>query len=475
MRREPKHRKAHDYQNFAKDFAVEREYSGLFLEPGLGKTSISLDVVNTVRQKALVIAPLRIASITWPNEMVDWFDYHNIKYTVLHGKDREANFLNDKYGVYLINPESLLWLFDMVKKHKRVPWKVLVIDESTKFKNHKSKRFKALVSFVKLFKKRIILSGTPCANGLHDLWAQIYLLDFGKALGDTYVKYRNRFFYQSDYMGFKWDPKPGAKEEIIELLKPFCLFIKAEEVIELPEIVENDIYVDLPPEFMEKYRILEKKLFAVLDDYYDDDDEVYKVVADSAGVAYGKCRQLIQGFMIESLDELQKAQKQKPKTFLLHKTKLSALEDLLEELGDTPALISYQYQQDLAYLREICPNLRYIGSGIDIDESREIENLWNHSKIERLAMHPKSGAHGLNLQFSKGNHVIFYCLENSYENYDQYIRRLRRQGSGHKTVFVHRFIARGTVDEVTIMNLQERGDNQRSFLHALIKYRKSQK
>jgi SNF2 family DNA or RNA helicase len=469
-----KDRIAHEYQDFARDFALEREYAGLFLAPGLGKTSITLDIVNHIKNKTLIIAPLRIAGIVWPNEIEKWLQFNNIKYCVLHGKNRERDFLSDKYGVYIVNPESLLWLFSMMKKYKRMPWKVLAVDESTKFKNPKSKRFKALKAFARQFKRRYILTGTPCASSLLDLWSQIYLLDFGKALGDTFDKYKRRFFYPVDHMQYDWQPLPGAEEAIRELLKPFCLFIKVEEVLNMPDLIYNDIYVDLPPDVMKTYKQMEDKLFSCLDGYVDlgEDEESIKVIADSAGIAYGKCKQIIQGFMIESLDELQKAAKVQPKTYLMHKAKLEALEDLEEELGDEPLLICYHYQQDLKYLRELMPKLEYIGSGVDVDMSRDIEARWNKGQIKRLAGHPKSMAHGLNLQ-EAGHHIAFYYLTNSAEDTSQFIGRIWRQGVIGDRVIVHRFIARHTVDEATIDKLLERDDTQRSFLNSLVRYRKS--
>lgn len=467
-----KDRIPHEYQIFTKDFALDRPYAGLFLQPGLGKTSITLDVISTIRQKTLIIAPLRIAGVVWPGEIKKWNQFSNIKACVLHGKNREKDFLSDKYGIYIINPESLLWLYDVMKKHKRMPWKVLAIDESTKFKNPRSKRFKALKTFIKLFKRRYILSGSPCANSLLSLWSQIYLLDFGKALGATFDIYKRRFFYPVDHMQFDWQPKPGAMEEILELLKPFCIFINAKDVIDLPELVYNDIYVDLPADVMIQYKQMEKKLFSCLDDYIEDNNESFKIVADTAGIAYGKCRQLIQGFMIESLTELEKEQKKIPKTYPIHTAKIEALEDLVEELDGDPLWICYNYQQDLRYLQEAFKGIEYIGSGVNIDMTKDIEARWNKGKIPLLAGHPKSAAHGLNMQ-GCGTNVAFYCLENSLEDFEQFIARVWRQGVVGERVIVHRFIARGTVDEATIERLESRDTTQKSFLKSLIKYRKS--
>jgi len=457
----------HKYQQDTEDFAIDKSYAGLLLDPGLGKTSISLNMLNKLKRKTLVIAPLRVCHLVWPNETKKWTNFNNIKIAVMHGAEKEKQFLRNDVGVYVINPEGIDWLHDMIKKHKRFPWEILIVDESTKFKAHKAKRFKILKTFLRMFKKRYILTGSLVSGGLLDLWAQIYILDLGKALGETFYAYRNKYFFQSDYQGFKFEPHPWAMEQILDKIKPFCIHLSARDHLDLPEMIVNDIYVDLPEKVMKQYKQMEDKLFSELS--YD--EESFKVVASSAGVAYGKCRQIIQGFMFEHLDELEKAKGRKPKFYHIHDEKAQALKSFTDSLDGNPAMIAFHYKPDLLKLQELYPGMPYIGSGVTMDQTRIIEREWNQGKYPILGGHPMSMGHGLNLQES-GYNVIWYCLTDSYELYDQYNCRVLRQGAKSDHVMVTRIIARGTIDEATIINLQNKGKTQSDMLNALKLYRR---
>ncbi len=456
----------HEYQTFTQKFAEERVYAGLLLDPGLGKTSISLNIINTFKKKTLIIAPLRVAHLVWPSEIMKWLNFNNIKYTVLHGPDKEKQFLRNDVGVYIINPEGMEWLHTMMHKHRRFPWEVLFVDESTKFKSPKSKRFKILKPMLKMFKRRYILTGSLTSSGLLDVWAQIYILDMGRALGDSFYKYRNKYFYQADYQGFKWEPHPWALAEIRKAIEPFCIHLSASDHLDLPEFVENDIYVELPEKIMKQYKQMEDKLFSELS--YD--EESFKVVASSAGVAYGKCRQIIQGFLFEHLDELEKAKGTKPKAHHIHHEKLDVLEDFVESLNGSPALVAFHYKPDLENLKSRFPDMPYIGSGVTIDQTKIIEADWNKGKYALLGGHPMSMGHGLNLQES-GHNVIWYTMTDSWELYDQFNRRVYRQGFKGSRVIVTRIIVKNTIDEASVINLQNRGKTQSDMLSALKKYR----
>jgi SNF2 family DNA or RNA helicase len=459
----------HQYQAEDIDFMHDLPYAGLFAEPGLGKTAVSLSVINKLRKKTLVVAPLRICYSVWPGEIAKWSNFSNIKFTLLHGPDKLKNFLDDSYGVYLINPEGIKWLNEACKAHRRFPWKVLIMDESTKFKNPSSKRFKSIKSFLDHFAKRYILTGNPTPNSYHELWSQIYLLDKGKHLGKSYYAYKKRFFYQADFLGYDFQPLAGAIEQITELVSPFCKYRSAEDELDLPELLPVDVTFKLEGKELKQYMEMEKKLFSLFD-LYDDEESEFKVLAPSRSSALNKCRQICNGFIYESLDDLEKEQNKVPRAFFIHKYKIELLQEIVEELNGKPLLIAYHFREDLKMLQEAFPKAPYIGSGVTPVESTVLEGEFNAGKHPVMFGHPMSMGHGLNLQ-ETCRHVFWYANTHSFESYDQFIRRVFRQGVTSR-VTVFRCFAENTVDQVMIETVSIKDGNQKNFFKMLQQYRK---
>jgi len=461
----------HSYQAEDIDSMLDDDFNfhGLFAEPGLGKSAVSLSVINKLRKKTLVIAPLRICYSVWPGEIKKWENFNNIKFTILHGPDKLQKFLSNDYGVYLINPEGIKWLYEVCLSHKRFPWEILFVDESTKFKNPSSKRFKAVKTFIDHFKKRFILTGNPTPNSYHELWSQIYMLDKGKHLGKSYFSYKKRFFFQADYLGYDFQPLPGAIEEITKLISPFCTYRSAEDELDLPELHEVDVTFKLEGKELKQYTEMEKKLFSLFDEYEDEESE-YKVLAPSRSSALNKCRQICNGFIYESLDDLEKEQRKIPRAFPIHKYKIELLQEIVEELQGKPLLIAYHFREDLAMLQKAFPGAPYIGSGISPMESTVLEGEFNAGKHPVLFGHPMSMGHGLNLQ-ETCRHVFWYANTYSFESYDQFVRRVFRQGVTSR-VTVFRCFAENTVDQVMIETVSLKDDNQQNFFKMLQKYRK---
>ena len=282
--------KPHAYQKGAIKFLLERACAALFLDPGLGKTSITLGAVKILLaekliRRVLVVAPLRVCYSVWPKEVKKWEDFQNIRVAVLHGKDKERN-LRSEAEVYVINPEGLAWLMTD-GRFKLLGADVLVIDESSKFKHTNTARFKTLRPVLSKFSRRYILTGTPCPNGLLDLFGQVYILDLGKSFGPFITHYRTEFFEPTGFGGFTWVPKHGTEERIQKLLKPLALRLSAKDYLELPELIPVKVEIELPPDARKIYDQLETELITLVDGQV--------VTALSVAAANTKCRQVANG------------------------------------------------------------------------------------------------------------------------------------------------------------------------------------
>lgn len=431
---------------------LQNSSAGLFLDPGLGKTSTTLAALKILKKegvatKTLIVAPLRVCYSVWPKEIEKWIDFKELSYTVLHGKDKERNLEKD-FDIYIINPEGLRWLFSH-KMFKKVGFDTLVIDESSKFKDTNTQRFKVLRQVLPSFGRRYILTGSPAPNSLLDLFGQIYILDLGRSLGRFITHFRNEYFYPAGYGGYEWKPKPETDKRIQERIRPLVLRMDAEDYLELPKLIVNRVEVELTGNALDLYDEMEKELIA------DIRDKV--VVAANAAVASGKCSQIANGGIYD----------EDGKPHFVHDEKAQAVLEIVEELNGTPCLIAYEYGHDLDRLRKVLgKDVPYIGGGVTPKRAAEIESAWNKGEIPVLLGQPQSIAHGLNLQ-NAGNHVIWHSLTWNFENYDQFIRRIRRQGSKHSKVFVHHIVAKDTVDELKLFALNRKFRTQKDLFDAL--------
>lgn len=474
----------HAYQKKAVKFLLEHAASALFLDPGLGKTSITLAAIKLLKQKkvldkVLLIAPLRVCYSVWPKETEKWTDFNGLRVVVLHGSKKDEALKQDA-DVYVINPEGLDWLLQVQKtktpngktkvsidlrRWKQFGFDTLVIDELSKFKHTNTNRFKALKLVLHTFGRRWGLTGSPASNGLLDLFGQCYVLDQGRTLGPYITHYRMKYFVPS-HDGFSWNIREGAEQEIYERLAPLALRMAADDYLDMPTLIENNIRVDLPEQVMRMYDQLEEDLIAKLNDKV--------VVASTAAAASIKCRQVANGgiYIDPEVEALVKLPKSKREWVNLHTEKVDALADLIEELQGSPILVAYDFEHDLDRLREkLGQDVPYIGGGVTAKRSAELEKLWNAGKLPVLLGHPQAMAHGLNLQ-EVGHHVCWHSLTWDFELYDQFIRRVLRQGNKSKKVFVHHIMARGTVDEAVLSAVKSKRRGQNALFDALKKLRK---
>lgn len=486
----------HTYQRKAVKFLIERAEAGLFLDPGLGKTSSTLGAFTILKKKkmvrrALILAPLRVAQAVWPEEIKKWKDFEHLRVVVLHGPDKDKLVQQDA-DIYVINYEGLDWLMGahvvMKKAWKVIDGKrqqvevpetkyslknfnligadVLVADEVTRCKHPGTNTFKALQKGLGKFARRWILTGTPAPNGLLDLFGQAYVMDQGKSLGQFITHYKSRYFMQVGFGGFKWEPMPGSQEKIYEALAPYILRLDADDYLKLPEFIEHDIMIDLPPKARKFYDELETEFLALTDG-----GELF--TAPSVGAALAKCAQVASGALYRTpiVDDDSGIPMDAREWIVLHDEKLEALRDLVEELQGQPLLVAYNFKHDLFRLRKA-----FGKSAVCFDDYRTEKEVvalvrrWNAGEIPLLLGHPASMGHGLNMQESSA-HVAWFSGTFNREHYDQFNKRVLRQGNTNSHVTAHRFIARHTVEEVMRLALRVKGKNQTALLDALKEYR----
>ena len=445
----------HAYQIKGMEMMVKQGACGLFLDPGLGKTSITLGAFNILQKQGyvgsmLVIAPMRVCYNVWPAEVRKWAQFSHLKVNILHGKGKEEA-LNDPADIYVINPEGLPWLAER-DRLKRISPEMLVVDESTKFKRASSKRFKLLKTLLNQFTRRYILTGTPTAQGLEDLFGQIYILDHGNALGQYITHYRRKYFYQSGFGGYTYSPRDGADMEIAKLIAGFTLRLKAEDYLTLPELVYNEVAIELPQNVRLMYQELEREFIAIIG--------TEEITAPSAAAVSTKLRQLVNGGVYnDDRDVIE-----------VHQEKVTALTELHNEIGKAPMLVMYQFKHDITRIREqFGEDTPYIGSGVSNKLAEHLCRQFNDGTIPILLAHPASVGHGLNLQ-GYSNHVAFFGLPWDYELREQAIRRVYRQGNPNTHVFVHDIVAKRTIDQAVARALNRKEGNQTSFLRALKSY-----
>lgn len=465
----------HGYQKKAVKFLLSNSAAALFLDPGLGKTSIVLGAFKILKreklsQRMLVIAPLRVCYSVWPAEVEKWDDFHGLSVTTLHGPHKESN-LNHSFDVYVINPEGLPWLAKDGRMKKLLDKGVdtLVVDELSKFKHTNTKRFKTLKPFLAKFARRWGLTGSPAANGLMDLFGQAYVLDQGRTFGPYITRFRNEYFYPSGYGGYQWQLKESAEERIYERLRPLALRMAAEDYLDLPTQIDNVIKVEIPDKAWYTYCAMEDEALSILDDQTI-------VTAVNAASITNKCRQIANGalYLEQEFDEELGAPIGKREWRHMHDAKLDALVDLIEELQGSPILVAYEYKHDLERILErLGKDTPYIGGGVSSKKAAVIQDKWNRGIVPVLLGQPQSIGHGLNLQGAGVHNVCWFGLTWNYELYDQFIRRVLRQGSEADHVMVHHIVAEETVDELILDMLGQKKKRQDNLLTALKKYRRT--
>lgn len=442
----------HNYQQYCIDRIINDPAIGLFLDMGLGKTAITLSAIKKLKYeywrvcKVLIVAPKKVAESTWSKEAAKWNQLKNLRFSfVLGSAEKRIKALNTSADIYMINRENVKWLVDYYRN--AWPFDMVVLDESSSFKNHQAKRFKALKAIRSHIQRMVLLTGTPTSRGLMDLWAQVYLLDSGKRLGRTITAYRDAYFVpdkRSRTTIFSYAPKEGAEEAIYKSISDICISMKAEDYLELPELIYEDIPVQLDTAAQKAYDRLERDTLLPIDETV--------ITAGSAGVLRGKLLQLCNGAVYNDDYEV----------IPVHECKIEALLETVEQLNGQHAIICYNFKHDKTRLLEA---LKATHSTVKVYEGKAEEDEWNAGNIDLLLVQPASCGYGLNLQ-DGGRHIIWFGLTDSLELYQQTNKRLHRQGQPYP-VIIHHLLVQGGTDEDVIKSLGGKADVQDSLLEAL--------
>lgn len=451
----PSHRQwpARAYQRRAVDFLTAQASAALFLDPGLGKTAIVLDAFRRLKERGvarrmLVIAPLRVCQTVWREEGLRWTEFRDLRFSLLHGS-KKAERLRDDADIWLINPEGVKWLRDRFPMGRGFAWDTVTLDELTKFKNPTANRSKSLRAMIRHTPRRWGLTGTPAPNGYLDLFGQMLVLDDGVALGKYLTHYRDQYF-QADYMGFNYTLRPGAAANIEDRLRPYVLRMSAEDYLELPALVDDVRAIDMPPDARKTYVQMRKDMLADLPEGV--------VTGANAAAVYSKLKQMANGAVYVN---------NKREVSIIHSAKMEALDELIDELAGQQLLIGYEFQHDVDRLKARFGDALYTLDGSSGARANEIVTAWNAGKIQLLACHPASAAHGLNLQYGGCAHVCWLSPIWDLELYQQFIRRIWRQGTEAQRVVNHLLCMKDTIDELALEALRDKDVTQSRLLRGL--------
>lgn len=439
--------KPYEYQEYATRFIQTHETSAIFLDCGMGKSVITLTAIKRLLAKGkarrvLVVAPLRVAQTTWPDEIQKWDHLKGLTYAVAVGSEEKRKAaLAKKADITIINRENVEWL--VAKSGQKWCYDTVVLDELSSFKSYQAKRFKYLLK-VRPFVSRIVgLTGTPASNGLMDLWAEFRILDLGERLGRYITRYREAYFKpdkRNAQVVFSYKPLPGAEERIYEKISDITISMKAKDYLHLPELVFNDVFVKLDEKAERAYAEFKADMVVEL--------KGEEIDAVNAAVLSNKLLQMANGAIYA----------EDGKVIRIHDKKLDALEDMLESANGKPVLVAYWFKHDLQRIKERFPLAREIKTAEDI-------RAWNNGEIAMGLIHPASAGHGLNLQRG-GSTIIWFGLTWSLELYQQLNARLYRQGQ-KETVIIHHILTEGTMDERVLRAVGEKDKTQSALIDAV--------
>lgn len=429
---------------------MNNPYGGVFLDMGLGKTVVTLTVIDNLlfdtyeSEKVLIIAPKRVAKETWPDEIQKWDHLKHLRYSLVLGVEKDRlQALKVKAEIYIINRENVAWL--VARYQNKFPFDTVIFDESSSFKSSKAIRFRAIKRVLPFINRSYILTGTPVPNGLIDIWPQIYLLDQGKRLGVNVTDYRNNYFQRSFSSAFKYEIRDNAEKEIHAKIKDICISMQAKDYLQLPETVIVNRVVTMSKEQKKLYNAFEETQVLKIFEKEDARD----ISAINAAVLQNKLLQFANGAIYD----------EEKKVHTVHDAKLEVLEEIIDTAAGHPVLVFYNYKHDLARIQERLKAYK----PVVLKDSKDIQ-AWNRKEIPVYLVHPKSGGYGLNLQ-TGGNIIVWFGLTWSLEDYMQGNKRLDRQGQT-QAVIIHHLISKGTVDETVIRALIRKENVQEALLTA---------
>ena len=417
---------------------------GLLLEPGLGKTATALTILaEQFRGTTLIVAPKRVAETVWTQEANKWEHLKHLKIAKVMGTPAQRlSALNSSSNIYVVNLENLTWLLEENVK----TFNNLIIDESSRFKDPSTKRFKALKKHLKNFERRIILTGTPTPQGMADLWSQVGILDLGERLETSLTRFRDKYMNPGQRnrqtgVVYNWILKDGADKIITDKISDICYSLKAADYLQLPTLTSLFHNVELDSSVRKKYNELRKDMVA--------DIKGEKITAPTAAALAGKLLQYTSGAVYD----------EQGATHEVHRSKLEYLESIMEE-STSPTLVFYHFKHSLNRIRVQFPQ------AVVLDDNN-IE-AWRKGEIRMLLAHPQSGGIGLNLQCNVGDtaQTVWFDLPWSSENYIQANARIFRQGQ-EKPVIIHHLVVANSIDQHVVKVLEGKINIQDALMDAL--------
>ena len=457
----------HAYQQYAIDFIESHPVAAVILDMGLGKTSVTLTAIADLMfdrfeiSRVLVIAPLRVARMTWPDELRQWDHLRHLTYAVAVGTEQERRAaLLQGADITIINRENLPWLVE--KSRLPLYYDMLVIDELSSFKNSQAQRFKAFMKLRPSASRVVGLTGTPSSNGLMDLFAEYRCLDMGQRLGRFIGRYRAAYFTPEKTNGnivYSYRPRPGAEDQIYERISDITISMKAMDHLKMPELIKTRYPVKLSDDEREAYNKLKEDLVLemhpaslVTRGLFPVTAESSTLTATNAAAVANKLSQLANGCVYDD----------DGRPLVFHDRKLDALEDILEA-ATSPVLVWYWFKHDLKRISE-----RLDALGITYAEIRDPASIrrWNSGELQVGLIHPAAAGHGLNLQ-QGGHTMVWFGLTWSLELYEQCIARLWRQGQQAQTVVVTHIVTERTIDEQILRALDAKSQTQEALIAAV--------
>jgi len=440
----------HEYQQTGTEHIINNPFCGLLMDMGLGKTISTLTALDYLMyqefdiRNVLIIAPKKVAENVWTSEIKKWTHVRRLKTSRIIGNEMQRKAALVKTAdIHIIGRDNVAWLCGLFGG-SMLPFDMLILDESSSFKNPKSQRFKALRAVQPSFKRIVILTGTPAPNGLIDLWSQLYLLDRGERLGKFIGQYRDNYFTPNQRNGhiiYNYKLRAEAEQQIYDKIGDICISMKAADYLELQGRTNNYIDVIFPPEIQQRYNAFEEEqVMEIIGEG--------EITAVNAAALTTKLLQFANGAVYD----------QDRDYHVMHNLKIDTVEEIAENNSGKPILIAWSYRHDMHRLKERFKQARELKTEKDIDD-------WNAGKIPMLLMHPASGGHGLNLQ-AGGNIIIWFGQTWNLELYQQLNARLDRQGQENK-VIIHHLVAKKTVEQDVVRAISRKAEGQEALLKAV--------
>lgn len=449
---------------------VNNPRAALFLGMSLSKTVISLSYLydmiyeEAAITKVLVVAPDKVARITWPDELETWGHLEGVAYSVVAGTAKQRiKALGAEAEIYIVGADNLTWLISQYIEKKngkyvgKLPYDCIVLDELSLFKSRNSQRFKSLRRAIRTIDYRIGMTGTPSPNGYIDLWAEMVLIDDGLRLGDTFGKFVDKYFTTrgNGMIVYEYIPRPGAPSVIAQKISDIALTMQTRDYLQLPELHTDDVMLNLDAFDREMYDTLEEEYVL---DFFDGGDVTAKTAADLTN----KLLQISSGAIYEEQGYDEQGRKLPRVWHEVNTVKVEALRKLLATYPEESFLVVYQFKHEVDRIRAAFPFARELRKGANtVEDFRD----WNAGRIRLLLIHPAGAGHGLNFQFG-GRRMVWFTATWNLEHYQQTVARLLRRGQ-LKEIYIHRLIVKGTRDERVCGRLASKDSNQTFLLNEI--------